>query len=276
MSLLISKNIFNEYFELLYKIEYDYQKSHSINKTNCNLMDTIISNIKMQIKNIFDVALQNNKIIKTKEQFHKLCYLDYDDNNGPIESNWIRTNNKIKLYRYLLFGSDSNSDSNSDTNLDLDLDLDLACLSKCIDYWFSEGSGYWNNNSRINENHMHIDSCTNINLIDNIGTILKTLVGQGIIYEPSEIEEIYTYKKNNKKQNFEKYKNQIQNYNRNLNLNFNLEFEFDSEYIDLIKLFDIFFRFGDENNNYSTSKLYNSMWIKSENNIYIDLDTNNK
>jgi len=248
MSLLIKKSVFDEYFNLLYKIELDHLKK----KEQCYLdyvqMNLIKSDLKKQIREIFESSIKNNYLIQLDKNYHKLCYIDYDDyiENGQIETKWIRTNNKIELYKYLLFNY-----------------TDSTCLSECIDYWFSESIGYYPDNSRQKENRLVIDSLININFIDIIGRILKSYVKTMNLTESDKINNIYNYEFNNKNINYIQYKKYIDD------LNLNFPKIYDLEYIDLIELFDVFFGINQQKNIYTNSKIYNTMWIESSNNIYI-------
>jgi hypothetical protein len=188
--------------------------------------------------------------------YHRLSHIDFYNNNNKNTTKWIKTNNKIKLYKYLLFTTD-----------------DSTNLSSCINYWFSEDNGYWSENYE-NNNRLNINNSTNINYVDSIGFAIKNgfrVIGR-FDSEKEEIcdeDEIFTYAYNNKNKNYVKYKNYI----TNPKFNPDLPKIYDLEYIDLIELFDKFFGFETESHSINSN---NPFRIESSNNIYVDLDLDSK
>lgn len=320
MSLLINKNVFDDYFNLLYKLEYNKLignyfshevKSEPINvsnpqtKTNTELltdhikMNQIIQVLKNTIKSKFKSAIEIKQQIPINgKKYHRLVYCYIGDayfNSVNFKNEWIKTNNKIMLYYYLLFGSD---------NIRYDKYIGSNnVMSNCIDYWFSNGFGYYDENSRINTNHLLIDQLTNINLIDSIGQRLKQFVRMNLEYYLDKIklntetnsntetntvkptyeqirDSIYDYKSNTKDINYAKYESFLDNKVSNVKFSvFNpdlpkLYVDTNNEpNLDLIELFDVFFGIEDKSSVYSNYKKYSGLWIESTDELFIDLDT---
>lgn len=193
--ILFKKSLFDDYFNLLYKIEYNYLIGKESSKQDYNQMDVITTQLKKQIKKVF---LSNIKITGENLSYcshYRLNYMDFGDNYNPgygkVNTRLIETDSKAKLYYYLLFVPDN-----------------TTILSECIDYWFSEGYGYFSDNSKLQLNHINQDQFININLLDPIGSMLKMKICINNLdhkLSTEEIKSIYTYGLNKDETNKTKY-----------------------------------------------------------------------
>jgi hypothetical protein len=334
MTILINKNVFDDYFNLLYKLEYDQlNSSHHWSEQDCEQetnsdntetdtklpnnslladyekMDQIIQLLKDTIKSKFKSAIENKQQIPINgKKYHKLIYCRIGDaysDTISYESEWIKTNNKITLYNYLLFGSDKSDETKETDKTDryVNVAKDYRVMSNCIDYWFSNGFGYYDENNRINTHCLLIDQMTNINLIDSIGQRLKQFVRMDLAYNMDKIantetnlntetdsdiptyeqirDSIYDYKSNTKDINYVKYESFLDNKVSNVKFGiFNpdlpkLYTDTDTNAntnLDLIELFDVFFGIEDGSSIYSNYKKYSGVWIESTDELFIDLD----
>ena len=179
--IIFKKSLFDDYFNLLYKIEYDYLIGKESPIDDYDQMDKIKVNLRKLIKKTLSFSINKNDNIPLNYLYHRLNYVDFEE-CGRINTRWIQTDSKTKLYQYLLFEPD-----------------DSTNLSECIDYWFSEGYGYWPDNSRLRQNHQIQDQLININVLDPIGSMLKMkikLENLDHILSEEEIKEIYTWEFN--------------------------------------------------------------------------------
>jgi len=229
VQLIIAKTVFDEYFKLLNKIQYDYlmDDSEEPNNEDYNRMDIIKENIKSQIKKIFENDIKSNHSIPTNNNFNRLVYTNFaDDSNDSSKSQWIETDNKIKLYYHWLFESDRNEN-----------------FSECIDYWFEEGRGYWEKNSRLQDNRLVLDFFRNISCLDPIGSTLKMktyALNLHHILDPKIILDMFDYGKQSLTNpdysiylsDIDKYYSFVPQTYTDTNL---------GECFDLIEIFDIFF-----------------------------------
>lgn len=256
--IILKKSIFDNYFNLLYKIEYNNLIGKESSEQDYKQMDIITAQLKKQIKKVF---LSNMELTRENSYdctYYRLNYVDlgdyYNPGCGKVNTRWIETNTKAKLYYYLLFAPD-----------------DTTILSECIDYWFSEGYGYFPDNSKLQLNHIIQDQMININLLDPIGFMLKTIIRKNNLdhkLSAEEIKSIYTYELNKDGTNKTKYSEYLEDFDKyfpvlpkvyNGNGNGNVE-----DYVDLIDLFDIFFSF--DKGKSTNPKINNKLWIETTNN----------
>lgn len=230
--LLIDKKCFNNYFDILYEIEFSdiyIIENNILIKDSYNPINTYelyereINHIKDRLEYLFN---------KTKEKVqidNKNYRLVYKSDEKIITTEWKQTDNLIELYKYFLFNTTNNNE-----------------LRYCIDYWFSEGYGYYSL-TRSNKNNIKLCRYRGINYIDFEGHILRHIIHEFKYDLPSKIiYDIFTFKKTSDKINF------ITNKILELNKNFNIKKDINDvkkpiiyyskyEYIDLIEIFTIFF-----------------------------------
>ena len=156
--LLIKLSDFDEYFNILYKIEYEYFLCDQFNQNkpneqeNMNLLNEKINELNNKIKNMFDTAINSNNLIPMKKNYHRYIH-------SENKSKWIKTNNKLKLYRHLLW------------NCNL------------ISLWFC------NSSNKFQYSKKSINECLGINYIDSIGYGLKRFI-ESQIYLLDDANEI--------------------------------------------------------------------------------------
>lgn len=230
--LWVKKSIFNEYFKLLYKIQYNFCIYHVCEKEDYDNMDVIQKELKEEIKSVFLKSIEKGEKIKLDKKYHKLSigFNGDDFNSGEnYETNLYKETNKIVLYYHLLFTPNI-----------------LDCFD-CFEYWFAEGNGCYPKYKDINPNtNIAINQCINSNLIDPVGSYLKQYVNYkgSDDFTNEEIEEIFTFKslspmtENNLKNKYAKYMYKFDYY---FNSKLTPHIVGEVEYVDLIELFDIFF-----------------------------------
>jgi hypothetical protein len=256
VQIIIKKSLFDDYFNLLYKIEYDYLKGKESSSADYDQIDKIKFNIKESIKKTLSNSINRNDYTPLNYFYHRLNYVDFEE-CGRINTKWISTYSKTKLYRYLLF------EPNDSTN-----------LSECIDYWFSEGYGYWPDNSRTKSNHQIQDQLININVLDPIGSILKMKIrinNLDLILSEEEIKEIYTWEFNSNDTNkikYSKYLGDLDKFFPTIPSVYKIK---DEEYYNLIDIFDIFFSYKKNHDIYSNPKINGRMWIEESDKFVSDI-----
>ena len=223
-------------------------------------MDIIKVNLKEKIKKSFTDSINNNDYIPLNYYYHTLHYVDFDE-CGSINTKYIQTNSKTKLYQYLLFEPD-----------------DSTQLSECIDYWFSEGYGYYPDNSRTTINRHIQNNLININLLDPIGSMLKMkIITENLnhILSEKEIKEIYTWKFNNDGTNKIKYSKYLCDLDKFFPIQPSVYKINNEEYVNLLDIFDIFFSYEKTQNQCKNGY----MWIEETNTFdsnIIQLDNKNE
>ena len=151
--LIIKKSLFDEYFNLLYKIQYDrflmnkdyfhkttdeelktvekdYAELKTVEKDYVEL-EIIKKKLEDKIKSIFANSIIKGDKIHLDKKYHRASIIftgdDYND-GWEFKTNWYKESNKIALYYHLLFGSN---------------DLPNEELTHCFRFWFAEGDGYY-------------------------------------------------------------------------------------------------------------------------------------
>lgn len=258
--ILFKKSLFDDYFNTLYKIEYNYLMDIESSVEDYIQMDRIKNQLKKRIKNTLSHSINSGTDILLNSHYNRLNYVDFDDNyNGKIYTQWIYTRSKAKLYYYLLFEQSKKT----------------PVLSECIDYWFSEGYGYFPDFSRLQSNHMVQNKSVNINILDPIGSILKMKVRQEYQHETlsnEEIKSIYSWELNKNGTNKIKYSEYINDISNTYNFFprlpqiLNIKGE---EYVNLMDIFDIFFSFNICTDVYSNPN--NALYIESVDKYPLDV-----
>ena len=262
--LLIELSDFDEYFNILYEIEYKYFLCDQLNQNKPNEQENInllnekinekINELNNKIKNIFDTAINSNNLMPMKKNYHRYIH-------SENKSKWIKTNNKLKLYRHLLW------------NCNL------------ISLWFCNGS----HNNEFDKKS--INECLGINYIDSIGYGLKRFIKSQIylLDDANEIEytnfckQIFDF--SNVSINKLQIIDALEGSKFTSNLCKNLKDCINScpktylingkNYIDIIELFDMFFSLNDrcvdifachDKNN------YHELFLESTDELFIDLD----
>lgn len=246
--LIIKKSLFDEYFNLLYKIQYDrflMNKDYFHKTTDEELktvekdyaeLEIIKNKLEDKIKSIFVNSIIKGDKIHLDKKYHKasISFTGDDFNDGwKLKTNWYKETNKIILYYHLLFGSNN---------------LPNEELTHCFRFWFADGDGYYPDKSEEFADIV-IDKYIGSNLIDPIGSYLKNQVISANLDDSTDvnIKEIFTYKSQG---------SNTDDYLKNKYLKYMDEFDYyfeykltshimdGEEYIDLIELFDIFFLFN--------------------------------
>lgn len=267
--LIIKKSLFDEYFNLLYKIQYDrflMNKDYFHKTTDEELktiekdyieLEIIKKKLEDKIKLIFMNSIIKGNEIQLDKKYHRasIIFTGDDFNDGwEFKTNWYKESNKIALYYHLLFGSN---------------DLPNEGLTHCFRFWFAEGDGYYPDKSDEFADII-IDKYIGSNLIDPVGSYLKNQVISANLDDSIDvnIKEIFTYKSQGP--NTDDYlKNKYLKYMDKFDYYFEHELSphimDEEEYIDLIELFDIFFLSNykyDWNSNNNCNKRYISNAIR--------------
>jgi len=256
VQIIFKKSLFDDYFNLLYKIEYDYLIGKESPIDYYNQMDKIKVNLRELIKKTLSNSINKNDNMTLNYFYHRLNYVDFEE-CGRINTKWIQTNSKTKLYQYLLFEPD-----------------DLTNLSECIDYWFSEGYGYYPDNSRTKSNHQIQDQLINVNVLDPIGSILKMKIrieNLDHVLSEEEIKEIYTWEFNKNNINKIKYSKYLGDLDKFFPTQPSVYKIKDEEYYNLIDIFDIFFSYQKNQDIYSNPKINGRMWIEESDKFVSDI-----
>lgn len=269
--LLIKKSEFDEYFDVLYKIEYGIFMENNFHKSMQNKKECIcllkqkIKQLSDKIKKIFDDAINSNNVIPIKKSYHRFVYTN-STTAKETKSSWIKTNNKLKLYRYLLF----------------DCDLISTWMQNIL---FDETEYF---------DEVYVNGYYGINYVDLIGHELKKNIDSKMISidHENEIEyidfckKIFDFNTNkveliNELQNSSFADKQCKKLNGLLHfvpktysvINDDLNF---TEHIDIIELFDVFFssnkgyeKFCDK---FFSDYYTNILYLDSSDEIFIDLD----
>ena len=190
---LIQITYFDDYFNLLYKFKFNdieiwegvdcIKKSKDSTEDELKILLQVQNKLKEQIKNLFEDAIVNDKtylLEKIHHQFISNC--PGEDSCSYMKTEWIETDNKIKLYKYFLFDE------------------------AIINYWFVNRSyGIYFNNDDGSSNSDNIDTNSEprygIEYLDLIGYELclsYNFVSSRYEFTTDEINMLYNYKKTNK------------------------------------------------------------------------------
>lgn len=260
MSLLIEKNVFDDYFQLVYKFEYNeimqIKESEDVITERTFLLHNETRKIKRKIQEKFEKAIADGNVIYMPNEYHRLNHRTNSDN--VEQSPWIKTNNKLKLYHYLLFD---------------DSEINKVVLSHCIDYWFEYKIGsYYDVLSRGTDTSIN---CVyqNIQLVDSIGKVIRQSAFQMGKDACKDMEGVFNYTLKNKDTI---YKDLIPKHYCSSENPTHMKYQFfnpafptiykdETEKIDLIQLFDVFFGVKklcyDQNNFYLKSKERLFVWL---------------
>ena len=183
---LIPTAHFEDYFTLLYRLKFNdieiwndtecIKSSRECTDDELGILLQAQDKLKEQIKTLFEDSIINKNVYPTDKLQHQfLCNNPNDDCCLYIKTDWIETDNKIKLYKYFLF------------------DCEI------IKHWFVYNrDGIYFDNINEGSHNSCCDSKYGIEYLDLIGLELCSLynfIGSRHNFTVEEVSMIYNYKK---------------------------------------------------------------------------------